>query len=128
MKNSIIILTLFLSLLFISCNSYKYGASNESTKSSNLTHGVVKSKIIKGETKQNEILELFGAPNITTKNKSNNEVWSYNRMSSVDKGGKTTFFSGSKGSSSTSMSSFDLIVTFDSDDIVIDYSVISTKF
>ena len=71
------VILLFFSLLFsISCNSYKYGANAEPTQKSNLTFGVVKSKIIKGNTTQSEILEIFGAPNLVSKNKSNNEVWS----------------------------------------------------
>lgn len=70
------VILLFFSLLFsISCNSYKYGANAEPTQKSNLTFGVVKSKIIKGNTTQSEILEIFGAPNLVSKNKSNNEVW-----------------------------------------------------
>ena len=80
------VILLFFSLLFsISCNSYKYGANAEPTQKSNLTFGVVKSKIIKGNTTQSEILEIFGAPNLVSKNKSNNEVWSYNKMSVVNK-------------------------------------------
>ena len=43
------VILLFFSLLFsTSCNSYKYGANAEPTQKSNLTFGVVKSKIIKG--------------------------------------------------------------------------------
>ena len=48
---------------------------------SNLTVGIVKTKVIKGETNQSEIMELFGAPNLITKNKNNDEVWNYNKMS-----------------------------------------------
>lgn len=111
----------------VSC-AYKYGASGENTTSSNLTFGLVKSKIIKNETTQMEILELFGSPNITTKNRSDLEVWSYNKMSAISKGGSTVGWRNAKGSSSSSNSSFDLIITFTEDDVVKDYSVISTKF
>lgn len=121
-------LLLFTICIIVSCNSYKYGASNESIQDSNLTFGVVKSKVIKGTTNQEEVLKLFGSPNIITKNKSNDEVWSYNKMSVMSKGGQTSFINGSKGSSSTSTSSFDLIITFNNDDVVKDYSVISAKF
>lgn len=127
-KNFIFLNALLLTICLLGCNSYKYGASNETTTESNLTFGVVKSKVIKEETTQEEILRLFGSPNIVTKNKSNNEVWSYNKMSAIDKGGQTSFLSGSKGSSSSSTESFDLIVTFDSDDVVKDYSVVSTRY
>lgn len=112
-----------------SCTSYKYGASEESVQKSNLTVGVVKTKVKKGETNQTEILQLFGSPNLITKNKSNNEVWSYNRMSSVEKGGYTYFASwDGRASQSSSTQSFDLIITFDNNEIVIDYSVISSSF
>lgn len=89
---------------------------------------MVKSKIIKGETTQEEVLKTFGAPNLTTKNKSNNEVWSYNRMSVNQKGGETYYLSGTKGSSSSSTRSFDLIISFNDNDIVKDYSVIATNY
>ncbi len=117
---------LVLFLLFINCSSYKYGENASSN--SNLTFGMVKSKIIKGQTTQEEILKTFGSPNLTTKNKSNNEVWSYNRMSVNQKGGETYYLSGAKGSSSSSTKSFDLIISFDDKDIVKDYSVISTNY
>ena len=105
------VILLFFSLLFsISCNSYKYGANAEPTQKSNLTFGVV------------------GAPNLVSKNKSNNEVWSYNKMSVVNKQGGTDFLFGARASQSSSTQSFDLIITFDSNDIVSDYSVISTSY
>ena len=125
MKQIFILLT---SLTLLSCGSYKYGANAEPTQKSNLTFGVVKSKIQKGVTTQEEILQIFGSPNLTTKNKSNNEVWSYNKMSVQEKAGRTDFFTGTKASASSASQSFDLIITFDENDIVKDYSVISTSF
>lgn len=109
------------------CKSYKYGSEGPAEKS-NLTMGVVKSRIIKGETTQDEILKLFGSPNLVSKNKSNREVWSYNKMSVEQKAGSTDFFAGQRASQSSSSRSFDLIITFDEKDIVADYSVISTAF
>ena len=122
------VLLLFITLAFLSCKSYKYGASGETAESSNLTFGMVKSKIVKGETKQSEILKLFGSPNIITKNKSNKEIWSYSKMSVVKKGGQTSFLAGERASVSSSTKSFDLIIRFDDNDTVNDYSVVSTKF
>ena len=90
--------------------------------------GVVKSKGIKGETTQDEILKLFGSPNLVSKNKSNREVWSYNKMSVENKAGSTDFFAGQRASQSTSSKSFDLIITFDENDVVADYSVVSTAY
>ena len=114
----------------VSCgvNSYKYGTSTEPSQKSNLTFGMVKSKIEKGKTTQAEILELFGSPNLIAKNRSNDEVWSYNKMSVQSQGGRTDFLMGTKASTSTSSQSFDLIVTFDENNIVKDFSVVSTSF
>ena len=111
-----------------SCSSYKYGQNAEPTQKSNLTFGVVKSKIQKGTTTQSEILEVFGSPNLITKNKSNEEVWSYNKMSVQERAGHTDFFTGQRASVSSSSQSFDLIITFDENDVVKDYSVISTSY
>ena len=121
---------LLLSLLVLSltaCRSYKYGTEANAQKS-NLTIGVVKSQIKKGQTSQEEILKLFGAPNLVSKNKSNKEVWSYNRMSVEQKAGSTDFFSGQRASQSSTSKSFDLIITFNEDDVVSDYSVVSTAY
>lgn len=122
-----LILTGLLIIGLSSCNSYKYGAEGTAEKS-NLTMGVVKSKIVKGSTSQDEILKLFGSPNLVSKNKSNREVWSYNKMSVEQKAGSTDFFTGQRASQSSSSKSFDLIITFDNQDVVLDYSVISTAF
>ena len=65
---------------------------------------------------------------LVSKNKSNNEVWSYNKMSTVNKQGGTDFLFGARASQSSSAQSFDLIITFDSNDIVLDYSVVSTSY
>ena len=68
--------TILLGILLISgC------ASVQPIQSSNLTPGMAKTTIVKGKTTQNEILTVFGAPNIVTKNKSGNEVWTYDKMS-----------------------------------------------
>ena len=59
------LITISLFLIFIAgC------ATVQPAQKSNLTPGMVKTTIIKGETRQNEILEVFGAPNIITQNKA----------------------------------------------------------
>jgi len=127
MTNKLQILLVCLIILNCSCSSYKYGA-NEINQKGNLTYGMVKSKIIKGQTTQSEILDICGSPNLVTKNKNRNEVWNYSKMSVVSKGGNSYFFDGERASYSSSTSSFDLIITFDEDDIVLDYSVISSRY
>lgn len=106
--------------------------TNEPAQKSNLTTGTVKKEIIKGQTTQAEILELFGAPNIITKNSNNDEVWNYNKMSfehvsGADSGG-IIFWGGSRAMSTATTKSFDLIIIFDENDVVKDYSVISASF
>ena len=113
-------------LVVISCVSVK------PPQKSNLTPGVVNTRIHKGLTSQAEILRLIGSPNIITKNREGKEVWTYSRQSfdaeSGGFGGGLIFFGGSKAFSSASSNSFDLIITFDSKSIVKDYSVISSQF
>lgn len=101
-------------------------------RNSNLTAGVVKRDIVKGTTTQAEILEIFGSPNVVTMNREQDEVWNYNRMSydsaSGADGGYAVFWSGSSAVSSTTTKSFDLILIFDDNDIVKDYSVIQASY
>lgn len=125
------ILIVVFSFLIISCAQFPK-EQGDPAEQSRLTFAVVKSKIIKGQTTQEEILKIFGSPNIITKNKNNNEVWNYSRMSYKATSGEDNrtgiFWSGSRAVSSTTTASFDLIVIFDENDVVIDYSVISAKF
>ena len=108
-------------------------ATTSSNKSnSKLTYGVIKSKVKKGKTTQAEIVKIFGSPNIVSKNKKGLEVWTYSRQSSRSEGGSSFGMLGIVGSSSaysnTSTSSFDFIVTFGKNDVVIDYTIVSAKF
>ncbi len=132
MKTKIIfsLFVIFSTFSFYSCATFP--KEYEPTQSSNLTVGVVKTTIVKGQTTQAEILELFGAPNIVTRNRNNEEVWNYNRMSfrSVTgaDGAVVIFWSGSRSMSTATTKSFDLIIIFDQNDVVKDYSVISASF
>lgn len=119
--------------LILATSLFVAGCSNNAVpQKSNLTYGVIKKEIIKNETTQAEVLALFGAPNLITKNRSNDEVWSYNKMSveknGSDKSGWLLFVAGGTNKSASTTSSFDFIVIFDKNDIVKDYSVISSKY
>ena len=107
-------------------------ATTQAPQKSNLTPGVVSTAIKKGLTTKAEIVKLIGSPNIITKNKAGEEVWTYSRQSfdseSGGFGGGLLLFSGAKAFSSASSNSFDLIITFDGQDRVKDYSVISSQF
>lgn len=99
---------------------------------SKLTYGIIKSKVKKGRTTQAEIVKIFGSPNIVSKNKKGQEVWTYSRQSSRSEGGSSFGMLGIVGSNSaysnTSTASFDFIVTFNKNDVVIDYTIVSAKF
>ncbi len=107
-------------------------ASVQPVEKSNLTPGMAKTKIIKNTTTQNEILQVFGAPNIVTKNKSGNEVWTYDKVS-VETGSSgayaTILIAGAAGNnSSTSSRTFTLMIEFDEHEVVQDYSYRSSGF
>lgn len=114
--------------------------SNQPGDKTNLTFGAVKSQIKKGETTQVEIVKLLGSPNITSKNKKGQEVWTYSRTGTTNEkasasggilfgaSGLLGGAGGSKAVDTTSVSTFDLIITFNDNDIVDDYSVVTSKF
>lgn len=102
--------------------------AGQTYQKSNLTFGMIKKNIIKGETTQEEITKLFGAPNIMTKNKSGEEVWTYDKISvsSSDVNANLLVIGGS--ASSTSSKSMILVITFGEKDIVKDYAVMAQEF
>ena len=107
-------------------------ATVQPAQQSNLTPGMVKTKIIKGQTNQNEIMQVFGPPNIVTKNKSGNEVWTYDKVSvesSASEAYGSIIIAGlSSGRASTSSKTFTLMIEFDEKDVVKDYSYRSSSF
>jgi outer membrane protein assembly factor BamE (lipoprotein component of BamABCDE complex) len=107
-------------------------STNQSAQKSNLSFGNIKKSITKGKTSQGEVVQLLGSPNIVTKNKAGEEVWTYSKQS-VDSesggfGGGLLLFGGQKAFSSSSSNTFDLIITYDDKDIVKDYSVVQSQF
>ena len=136
-------ITIFTSLLL----SLVLGCASVPQKD-NLTVGMVKSHVIKGETMQYEVFQLFGAPNYTTKSKGGNEVWVYDKVSvdaansnimgTLNAEGTTVRgdtlikgrlgLGGSRGRSSASTRTLTVIIEFDENDVVKDYSWMSTAF
>lgn len=53
------------------------------TRNSELTHGNVQLNLKIGETTQTQVIEAFGAPNITSIDGSGQEVWTYQRQATV---------------------------------------------
>jgi len=68
---------MILAIMLNSCAAY----AQKNITSNKLTHGMVKKYIERGVTTQEEIIALFGGPNITTISKAGQEVWIYERIS-----------------------------------------------
>ena len=127
MRNNLVLILLYLSIASLAACT-----TMEAPQKSNLTTGMVKAKIQKGVTSQTEVLQLLGAPNLVTKNKTGREVWTYSRQSfqsqSSGISGTLILFTGAKAVSSATSASFDLIITFNKQNKVQDYSMVSSQF
>jgi|TARA_B100000315_G_C14448313_1_gene527895 hypothetical protein len=126
MKKLIILSGVSLLLLATSCAPMP---NVQPKQKSNLTVGMVKTQVKKGVTNQAEILQLFGAPNLVTQNRNDDEVWNYSKMSfEAGAGAADDVWLGSRALSTATTSSFDLIIIFDDKSIVKDYSIISASY
>jgi outer membrane protein assembly factor BamE (lipoprotein component of BamABCDE complex) len=105
-------------------------------RNSKLTQGNVQMSIKVGTTTKAEIIESFGSPNITTRDGSGKEVWTYQRsaqiaQSSSKSGYWTILLAGQSGGSSGFESSsrmITLIIKFDEKDIVADFKSRTSNF
>ena len=131
--NKIIIISLT-SIILFSC------AANKPDDSDNLTLGTVQSKIFKGQS-QSAVMEILGSPNIVTKDAQEREVWTYDRISRDNEASSRTgffilnpisWFTGggvdSKSSSRKSSKSLTVLITFDDNKNVLDYTYQSLKY
>lgn len=106
------------------------------TRNSELTQGNVQMKLRVGKTSKAEVLEAFGAPNITTRDGSGKEVWTYQRagqasQSSSQSGYWTVILGGQSSSASGFESSsrmMTLIIKFNEKDIVADFRSRTSNF
>ena len=105
-------------------------------RNSMLTQGNVELTLKVGETTKAEVLEAFGAPNITTRDGSGQEVWSYQRAATVSQASATSNYwtiilagesSAAAGFSQTSRM-ITLIIKFGSSDIVSDFRSRESNF
>lgn len=116
-------------ILVVGCATFP---QRQEEAKSPLTAGNVSMTIKKGITTKAEVLKAFGSPNIVTKNKDADEVWNYNRMNYTTRvgedGGSLIFWAGSRAVSTATTKSFDLMITFDSNDVVKDYIIIQASF
>ena len=105
-------------------------------RNSQLTQGNVQLNLIVGETTKSEIIEVFGGPNVTTRDGEGREVWTYQRSAQVAQSSSkygywTIILAGGTGSSSGFESSsrmITLIIKFNSDDLVSDFSSRASNF
>ena len=105
-------------------------------KNSNLTQGNVQMNVKVGVTSKSDVLEMFGAPNVTTRDGEEKEVWTYQRQAQVSQvygqeGGWSVLLTGK----STSVTGFEsstkmitLIIKFDSSDLVTDFNSRASNF
>jgi outer membrane protein assembly factor BamE (lipoprotein component of BamABCDE complex) len=131
MKN---LLTILLSIVMFSC-----AANSGHTEIKTLSLGTVQAQVEKGKN-QTEILKFLGSPNIITMDSQGGEVWTYDKISSDRKssGGFLLFIfnpfnwfgsgGGSMSKSSSSSKSLTVIITFDDNKNVIDFSYQSLKY
>ncbi len=105
-------------------------------RNSALTHGNVQVNVRVGQTTQTQVLESFGAPNITTVDGSGKEVWTYQRaaMASQSRSNSnywTVLLAGGSnsaaGMSSTSRM-ITLIIKFDANKVVSDFDSRASNF
>lgn len=125
-KTSLVSLLVCLVVIAVGCQK------ESRTEGTNLTPGMAKTKIINGVTTQSEILAVFGSPNIITKNKSGNEVWTYDKVAmeqSSEDGYWNILVAGKGGGKqTTSTKTFTLMIEFDGNDIVKDNSYRASQF
>ena len=105
-------------------------------RNSNLTQGSVQLALEVGATTKAQVLEKFGSPNITARDGSGREVWTYQRSAQVTQSSSRTGYwsilllgqSGdSTGFESTSRM-ITLIIKFDSGDVVEDFKSRTSNF
>ena len=123
-------------------------AGPEVQSSNTLTQGMVQMTLRLGQTTQAQIIEAFGAPNITTVDASGSEMWVYDRHATVSSdssggfsiglgilggggpvaGGGGLGFGSRKSKSETSTRTMTLIIKFDSNKVVSDFKSRSSSF
>lgn len=106
------------------------------TRNSELTHGNVQMNLEVGKTTQTDVLEVFGAPNITSIDGSGQEVWTYQRNATVTQSSSSSNYwtiilaggeSGAAGFERTQRT-ITLIIKFSAEKIVSDFRSRSSNF
>jgi len=120
-----------------------FPAKTDAAPNNELTHGNVQMNLRVGETTQAQVLDVFGAPNITTIDGSGQEVWTYQRAATVEQSLKTSGFlkilligqttSAAGGSRETSgfeqtQRMMTLIIKFGKENVVTDFRSRASEF
>lgn len=127
-------LILATSILVSACATTAPGPVDQ--RNSALTQGNVQMNLAVGKTTKAEVLEKFGAPNITTRDGSGQEVWSYQRYATVSQSTASqsywTIFLAGQASTADGFSqttrTMTLIIKFDAKDIVSDFRSRTSDF
>ena len=104
-------------------------------RNSTLTQGAVQMTLVVGETTKADVLKVFGAPNVTTRDGTGQEIWSYQRAATAAQttaaAARSRFLIdlgvGGTGTSQTSRMTT-LIITFDANDVVSDFKSRTSTF
>jgi outer membrane protein assembly factor BamE (lipoprotein component of BamABCDE complex) len=124
------------------------GQAQDVASPNTLTHGMAQMVLRVGTTTQMEVLETFGAPNITTLDASGQEVWVYDRQATVTNSGSSGFsigmlvgaggggvaggaglgFGKSKSKSSQTQRTMILVIKFGADKRVVDFKSRSSSY
>ena len=131
MKN--ILLVFIFSILLTGCVTAPEPLTK---KNSELTQGMVQMNLEVGKTTKADVIETFGAPNITTRDSSGNEVWTYQRQAQISQSSSSSGFifviiAGKSSEASgfeTSSKMMTLIIKFDGNDIVTDFKSRASNF
>jgi outer membrane protein assembly factor BamE (lipoprotein component of BamABCDE complex) len=129
-------------LLFTTCSLSILAACTENRpgpvdqRNSALTQGNVQMNLAVGHTTKAEVLEVFGAPNITTRDASGQEVWTYQRHATVSQAsGSSDYWTilltgGSRSAQGFAQTSrtMTLIIKFDRNDVVSDFRSRTSDF
>ncbi len=127
------VFVLFSSFLLFGCVSAPQPVTD---RNSNLTQGNIQLNLEVGRTTKAQVLEKFGSPNITTRDGSGREVWTYQRSAQVSQSSSQSGYwsiliagqsAGSSGFESTSRM-ITLIIKFDSNDVVVDFKSRTSNF
>ena len=127
---------LFSSLLIASLTGCVTPPTPLTNQNSQLTQGNVQMNLVVGKTTKSDVLENFGSPNITTRDGSGQEVWTYQRaaqvaQSSSQHGYWTVILAGKSSDASgfeTSSRLITLIIKFNDKDVVTDFRSRTSTF